>query len=96
MAEHLPSAQDVTLDSRDGVLHRAPCMELALPVSLPLSFSVSHEYMNKILKKKKILSLYIIVLGIIYSEFIQNVTTKTVSGNLMIYLFKEAGEDIFL
>ena len=44
--ERLPLAQGAILESWDRVPHWAPCMEpasLPLPVSLPLSFCVSHE-----------------------------------------------------
>ena len=44
--EHLPSAQVVISETRDRVLHQVPYRELLpLPVSLPLSVSVS--LMNK-------------------------------------------------
>ena len=48
-------AQGVILETRDGVPHWAPCMEPASPppMSLPLSLCVSHDKINKILKKKK-------------------------------------------
>ena len=42
--EHLPSVQGVTLESRDRILRRAPCMEPASPsacVSAPLSLCLS-------------------------------------------------------
>ena len=38
--EHLPLAQDVILESRDGVPHRASCME---PASASLSLYVFHK-----------------------------------------------------
>ena len=57
MVWHLPLAQSVILESWDRVPHRAPCMGPASPsacvsASLSLSLCVSHEYINKILKKK--------------------------------------------
>ena len=52
--EHLPSAQAVTLGFWDWVLCRAPHVEPASPSAwVSASLSVSHEYINKILKKKK-------------------------------------------
>ncbi|CAD7678726.1 unnamed protein product [Nyctereutes procyonoides] len=45
----LPLAQGVILESRDRVLRRAPSME---PASVSSSLSLSHEWINKILKKK--------------------------------------------
>ena len=50
VVEHLPSAQGVILESQDQVSHRAPCMEPASP-----SACVSHEKINKILKKRILL-----------------------------------------
>ena len=35
-----PSAQGVILETRDQILHRAPCMDPALPLPLPLSLSL--------------------------------------------------------
>ena len=55
VVEHLPSAQVVTPESWDRVSHQGPCREPASPsacVSTFLSLCVSHEYINKILKKK--------------------------------------------
>ena len=46
VVEHLPSAQDVILGSRDRVLHPAPCMEPASP-SACVSASLSVSLMNK-------------------------------------------------
>ena len=51
MVEHLPLPQGVILETWDQVPYQAPCMELASPVSA--SLCVSHEYVNKILKKNK-------------------------------------------
>ena len=48
--KHLPSAQGVTPESWDRVLHQAPFMK---PASLSASLSVSHEKINKIVKKRK-------------------------------------------
>ena len=52
VAEHLPSSQGVTPGSWDRVPHQTPCMELASP---PAYVS---EKINKILKKKKDVSLF--------------------------------------
>ena len=49
-------AQGMTLESRDRVPPRAPCMEPASPsacVSSSLCVSLMNKYINKILKKKK-------------------------------------------
>ena len=48
VVERLPLAQDLILESRDRVLHWAPCRESASPfayvsASLCMSLSVSHE-----------------------------------------------------
>ena len=52
--EHLPSTQGMILDSQDRTPHRAPCMEPASPSAcVSVSLCVSHEQINKILKKKK-------------------------------------------
>ena len=53
MVEHLPLVQVVIPGSWDQVLHWAPCRELYFSLCLCLSLSVSHEWINKILKKKK-------------------------------------------
>ena len=45
--ERLPLAQDMIPDSRDQVLHRAPCMEPASPPSAYVSASLSVCLMNK-------------------------------------------------
>ena len=55
VVERLSLAQGLIPGSWDRVLHRAPPGELLpLPVSLPLSLCVSHEYINKIFFKKRL------------------------------------------
>ena len=46
VVEHLPLAQGVILESRDQVLHWAPCLEPASP-SAYISASLSVSLMNK-------------------------------------------------
>ena len=47
------SAQGLVLETRDRVPCGAPCMEPASPSAPPTPVCVSHELINKILKKKK-------------------------------------------
>ena len=49
VVEHLPSAQDVILESRDQVPHQAPYEEPASP-SVYVSASLSVSLMNKLIK----------------------------------------------
>ena len=49
---HLPSAQGVVLESQDQVPHQDPCIVPSLSACVSVSLSVSHEKINKILKKK--------------------------------------------
>ena len=55
VVEHLPLAQGIISQSQDLGPFPAPCMEPAfsLCLCLCLSLCVSHEQINKILKKKK-------------------------------------------
>ena len=61
VVEHLPSAQIMIPGSWDRVPHQVPrrCLFFPLPVSLPLFLCVSHEQINKILKKS--LHIYILL-----------------------------------
>ena len=53
MVEHVPSAQGMIPGSWDQVPHRALWVEPASPSAcVSASLSVSHEYVNKIVKKK--------------------------------------------
>ena len=53
VVERLPSAQGVILETWDRVPCQAPCMEPASPSAcVSASLCVSHEQINKILKKK--------------------------------------------
>ena len=52
VVEHLPLAQVMILKSQDPVLHRGPCKEPASSSAFAsASLYVSHEYINKTLKK---------------------------------------------